>query len=96
MGFAAKARKILSGYNTCIFTMEKGRAKLLLLAEDLAEGTKEKMVSKARKFNVACRVYGDSDEMSHIIGESGKGIFCITDDNFKKVILNEIDNTKSM
>ena len=37
LGFAAKARKIVNGYNTCIFMMEKRKVKLLVLAEDLAE-----------------------------------------------------------
>ena len=37
LGFAAKARKIVNGYNTCIFMMEKRKVKLLVLEEDLAE-----------------------------------------------------------
>ena len=37
MGFAAKARKIVNGYNTCVFTMEKRRVRLLIIAGDLAE-----------------------------------------------------------
>ena len=43
MGFAAKAGKIASGTNTCIFTMAKGKARLLIIADDMAENSKEKL-----------------------------------------------------
>ncbi|MBR5229938.1 MAG: ribosomal L7Ae/L30e/S12e/Gadd45 family protein [Firmicutes bacterium] len=92
MGFAAKARKIVNGYNTCIFTMEKGRVRLLIIAEDLAENSKKKMTQAAERLGVKYRIYGDADEMSHMTGTEGKGIFGITDENFADVISKEIDN----
>lgn len=91
MGFAARAGKILKGYNTCKLTMEKGRGKLLLLAEDLAENSRQKLIQSAEKNHIEYRIFGDSDEMSHITGTSGKSIFLITDHNFSKVIKEEID-----
>lgn len=91
MGFAAKARKIAWGYNTTIFNIEKKIAKLVIIAEDISENSKKKIISKAETNSVPYRVYGLSDEMSIITGKSGKSIFCILDENFKKAILNEID-----
>ncbi len=96
LGFAAKARKIVNGYNTCVFTMEKRKVRLLIIAEDLAENSKKKMIQAANKFNVEYRIFGDSDEMSHMTGTEGKGIFGITDDNFANVILKEIDHIQSL
>ena len=96
MGFAAKARKIVNGYNTCVFTMEKRKVKLLIIAADLAENSKKKMMSAAKKFNVEYRIFGDSDEMSRMTGTSGKGIFGITDENFANVILKEIDHIEAL
>lgn len=96
MGFAAKARKIVNGYNTCVFTMEKRKIKLLIIAEDLAENSKKKMIQAANKHNVEYRIFGDSDEMSHMTGTEGKGIFGITDENFANVISKEIDNIQSL
>ena len=96
MGFAAKARKIVNGYNTCVFTMEKRKVKLLIIAADLAENSKKKMISAANKFNVEYRVFGDSDEMSRMTGTSGKGIFGITDENFANVISKEIDQIEAL
>ena len=96
MGFAARARKLASGYNTCVFTMEKGRIKLLIIAEDLAENSKKKMIAAAGRLKVEYRVFGDSDEMSHMTGTAGKGIFGITDENFAKVISKEIDHIEAL
>ena len=39
MGFAAKARKLVTGYNTCDYMMEKRKIRLLILAEDLSENS---------------------------------------------------------
>ncbi len=96
MGFAAKARKIVNGYNTCVFTMEKRKVKLLIIAADLAENSKKKMISAASKFNVEYRVFGDSEEMSRMTGTAGKGIFAITDENFANVISKEIDQIEAL
>lgn len=91
MGFAAKARKLSTGYNTCLFMMEKRKLRLLILAEDLSENSKEKMINAAKQYKLPYRVYGSIDELSHMTGTEGKGIFGLTDENFAKVILSEID-----
>ena len=96
MGFAAKARKMVSGYNACVFSMEKRKVKLLIIADDLADNSKKKMMSAAGKFNVEYRIFGDSEEMSRITGNAGKGIFAITDGNFANVISKEIDNIQAL
>ena len=31
LGFAARARKLVTGYNTCLYMMEKKKIRLLLL-----------------------------------------------------------------
>ena len=96
MGFAAKARKLVSGYNTCVFAMEKRKVRLLIIAEDLADNSKKKIVSFAKRTNTKYCVFGNSDEMSQITGNDGKGIFAITDDNFANVISKEIDHIQAL
>ena len=91
LGFAAKARKLSTGYNTCLFMMEKRKIKLLILAGDLSENSREKMTAAADKQGVPYRIYGKIEDLSHITGTEGKGIFGLADDNFAKVILSEID-----
>ena len=79
LGFAAKARKLVTGYNTCIYMMEKKKIRLLVLAEDLSENSVKKMVSAAEKHKVPCKIYGVGEQLSRITGNAGKGIFGITE-----------------
>ena len=95
LGFAAKARKLVTGYNTCIYMMEKKKIRLLVLAEDLSENSVKKMVSAAEKHKVPCKIYGAGEQLSRITGNAGKGIFGITDENFAKVISDGIDYIQS-
>ena len=48
------------------------------------------MMKEIRKHGVKHVKYGRGEELSHIVGESGRSVFAICDDNFAKVILDEI------
>ena len=91
IGFAKKSGNLQTGYNTCVFAMKKGKIKLLIIAGDISENTGKKIEKEAKKYQVACRVYGKSDELSQMAGTEGRSIFGITDQNFAEVISKEID-----
>lgn len=95
LGFAAKARKLQGGYNTALFLLQKRKAKMILIASDAAEGTKDKISGKAKSQGVKCVIFGNSDELSHITGNRSGMVFTITDDNFAKTISGEIDRIRS-
>lgn len=95
LGFAAKARKLQGGYNTCLFLIQKRKAKLVIIAEDAADGTKDKISGKARSAGVKCVVFADSDDLSYVTGQRSGMVFTITDDNFAKTISWEIDRIRS-
>ena len=96
MGFAAKARKLVTGYNTCVYMMEKKKIRLLILTEDLSENSVKKMVSAAEKHRVPCVTFGSKEQLSKITGNVDKGIFGITDANFAKVISDGIEAIQSV
>ena len=91
MGFAKKSGNLIAGVNTCTFGMNRGKVKLVILAEDISENSEKKILKEIRKHNVKYVKYGDSEELSHAAGYSGRSVFAVCDDNFAKVILNEID-----
>ena len=80
----------MSGINTCSFGLSRGKVKLVILAEDISENSEKKMMKEIRKHGVKHVKYGRGEELSHIVGESGRSVFAICDDNFAKVILDEI------
>ena len=78
-----------------MFMMEKKKVKLVILANDLAENSIKKMISLAGRYRVPYRIFGTMEDLSHMTGTVGKGIFAITDTNFAEVILKEIDDMQS-
>lgn len=95
LGFAAKSRNLVTGYNTCLMMMERKKLRLLIVAEDVSENTIKKMRQKCLTSSIEFRIFGNSDELSRITGNSGKGIFGITDSHFAKIIVKEIDRIQS-
>ena len=49
MGFARKSKNLVTGTDTCIKHMEKGRVKLLIIAGDTSDNTMKKLIGKAEK-----------------------------------------------
>jgi len=90
MGFAKKAGSLVTGVNTCTFTMNKGRAALVILAEDISENSEKKIMKEIRRSGTPFVKYGKKADMSHAVGQAERSVFAITDDQFAKTILNEI------
>lgn len=91
LGFAKKSGNLVSGVNTCTFTMAKRKAKLIILAEDISENSEKKIMKEIRKYGVEHVKYGTGEELSHAVGTTGRSVFAVCDENFKKVILDEIN-----
>ncbi|MDF2653640.1 MAG: ribosomal protein [Bacillota bacterium] len=91
LGFAAKSKNLVSGYQSCLHAIKHRKLKLLILAEDLSENTVKKLSRVAEEGSVPVRVYGLSEELSQITGNQDRGIFGITDGNFAEAIMKEID-----
>ena len=90
LGFAKKSGNLVSGVNTCGFAIEKGKAKLVILAEDISAGSEKKIMKEIRKKGVPYIKYGTIEELSHIAGESGRSVFAVLDKGFAESILREL------
>ncbi|MDY2960638.1 MAG: L7Ae/L30e/S12e/Gadd45 family ribosomal protein [Hornefia sp.] len=95
LGFAAKSRGLQTGYNTNLLLIEKRRVKLLIVAEDASQNTKKKMTQKCKANETEYRIFGTKEDLSKITGRYESSTFAITDDNFSKVIKDEIDRIQS-
>lgn len=95
LGFAARARKLQTGYNTVLGLIEKRKAKLVIVAENAAERTRDKISGKCRSHSVPCVIFGESDELSHVTGTGKTTVFAVIDGDFAKVISGEIDRIRS-
>ena len=92
MGFAKKSGNLVSGVNTCSFAIGKGKAKLVILTEDISAGSEKKIMKEIRKKGVPYIKYGTIDELSHAAGESGRSVFAVLDEQFARSILREAES----
>ena len=90
LGFAKKSGNVMAGVNTCTFGMNKGKVKLMILAEDISENSEKKIMKEIRKHGVEFIKYGNSEELSHAIGSQGRSVFAICDDKCAEVIKREL------
>ncbi len=91
-GLARRAGKILSGYRTCMNSIGRGKIKLIILAEDTSQNTKDKFQSLCERYGIAFRIYGRSEDLSVMSGMPERGVFGITDRNFAEAMIKEIEN----
>lgn len=90
LGFARKSRSLVSGYNSCVHEIQRGRVRLILLTNDLKQGTKDSFEEMAARENIPLCYYGTMAKMAEMTGIEGRGVFAITDKNLAQAIENEV------
>ena len=89
-----KAGKLAYGTDMCLEKIKFNKAKLVILAEDTASNTKEKIIRACDEKSVKYLEYGQKEEISYCIGKANKTVVAILDGNFAKSINKMIDDLK--
>lgn len=91
VGLATRAQKVSVGEDQIIKDIKQGRAKLLLLANDIGYQTHKKITDKCQSYRVPYRTVVHRDHLSHAIGKSGRVAVAITDEGFANKISSLLD-----
>ena len=91
LGLARRAGKISFGTESSIDTIERKKAKLVIVAEDSSQRTKKNFQNLCIKQKVPIRIYGTIEEISKSIGQNNKAVVVIKDENFSNEIVKKID-----
>ena len=91
LGLARRAGKISFGTEISIETIQKGKAKLVIVATDSSDRTKNNFEELSKKFNVEFRIFGTIENLSKSIGQNNKAVIVIKDKNFSNEIVKKID-----
>ena len=86
IGLSAKARKISYGADSVEIQLKKKKVKLIIVAEDASDRTKNKFIKLSNEYNVPIIILGKIDEISKTIGKSNKAIIGIEEENISKEI----------
>ena len=86
IGIATKAGKVIFGTEAVLEAIEKRKAKLVIIAEDASEKSKDNMIYSSSKKDIPIAVYGLIEDISHSIGRKNKSVICINDKNLGEEI----------
>lgn len=81
-----RSGNLLSGEVQVSNALAKKKVKLIIIANDVSENTKNTFINKSNYYKIECVQFGDRDELNALIGDNNKAIFAIVDDNFAKRI----------
>lgn len=81
LGLAQRAGKLISGEELTIKAIQRKEAKLVLVATDASDNTKEKIQNKCHFYSVPLTADFTADEISQAIGKS-RSICAFTDKGF--------------
>ena len=88
LGFASKAKKLVSGESAVEAILKKGQARLLVLAADISPNLHRKYALWAEDLSVPILCMGTKQELGIAMGMSPRSVIAVTDDNFAKSILD--------
>lgn len=84
LGIAYRARKCTLGEDLIIKDIQNKKAKIVLIANDISDKTKKKMIDKCTTYEVDYIVVDDRETLGQAMGKSDRVAIAITDYGFAK------------
>lgn len=81
LGLASRARKITYGMDSTLQEIQKNKIKLIIVAEDASERTKNKIKEKANTKGIPIIIYESIENLSKAIGKQNKAIIGVKENN---------------
>ncbi|BBB93138.1 MAG TPA: ribosomal L7Ae/L30e/S12e/Gadd45 family protein [Methylomusa anaerophila] len=88
LGLAQKAGKLASGEFAVQGAIKSGKARLLLIASDASESTKQTYRDQAAYYKIASYEASSKDHLGRCIGKARRAAIAIIDDGFAKSIVS--------
>lgn len=81
---AYRARKCTLGEDLIIKDIQNKRAKIVLIASDISDNTKKKIIDKCKTYEIDFKVVDDRETLGQAMGKSNRVAIAITDHGFAK------------
>ncbi|WKB34838.1 YlxQ family RNA-binding protein [Terrilactibacillus sp. S3-3] len=91
LGLACRARKIVSGEETVIRTLQNKQAKAVIMARDASGRTQKTVMNKCRYYQVPLLTVESRDLLGEAIGEPSRVLVAVTDIGFAEKIALLLD-----
>ncbi len=86
IGLAARAGKIASGETSVEQAVKKGRAFLVIVAEDASANTRKKFSDMCRYYKVPLCCFGKKEELGHSCGKELRSTLALLDEGFAQAV----------
>ncbi len=90
IGLARKAGQVAIGHAAVEAAVKKGRAKLVIIANDAAQNTKDRFKITGKRANIACAYAGDKSTWGQLFGRESAAVFAILEKGFAAAIRGEL------
>ena len=91
LSMAAGSGNIKSGEFQTEDAVRKGKARLVIVADDASENKKKQFMSTCSYYKVPLRIYSDMESLGHAIGKDFRASLCLTENGFAEKILAMLD-----
>ncbi len=91
LGLCKRANKLVSGEEQVLNSIRNNKAHIVFLAKDAAKNTTKSITDKSNFYGVFLNTEYTSDEINQAIGTKNRKVIAITDKNFSKMIMNQLE-----
>ncbi len=91
LGLASKAGLVSSGEFSVEQSVKRDKAKLVIVASDASDNTKQLFVNKCKFYKIPIRIYGDKLGIAHAIGKELRTSVAVEDTGLAKKIIGLVD-----
>ncbi len=96
LAMSVKAGMLVSGYSAVDDALRKGGVSLLIFAEDVADGTREKLEDRAGQGSVRKITLYSKSELGKLVGRDLAGVAAIAQKGFADAVWKEAERLKGL
>ncbi len=91
VGLATRAGRTASGEFSTERAVKSGKAKMVLVAEDASENTRNMFDNMCTYYRVPVHIFGTKDELGHAMGKEMRASLAILDEGFAKALVKQMN-----
>ncbi len=91
LGLCKKAKKLVSGEEFVLEQIKSNKAYIVFLANDAGKNTTKRITDKSSFYEVRLSTDFSTDELNKAIGTENRKVIAITDKNFSKMVINQLE-----
>lgn len=92
LGLAKNAGKAVSGEFSTDRAVKRGKAFLVIVAEDASDATKKEFTDMCTYYHVPCIIHGIKDELGKSVGCEYRACVAVCDEGLAKAITKSLDS----